>query len=389
MSGIAFENHGTHGSIEFTQELTAMTWEQTEKVTQRIVQLIREDRLDDVVVTVPGFSSLPDGVLACLLKIWKSMNENSRRLVLVTECHSLITELEGSGMLKHWKVLPNREVALKFLRVSESTGETSVGNNGSTTSTSGSSVAMASSSSGSDPFRFEDSRHYCLLQYNSTLDRLAWSDQEAVSNTAIQRYEAAKSMNLMVDLSDVRYINSGGIAGLVRMYKAAKKKQGQFAVVSPNSNVTSALRTSGLAKVWHIAEDREEAAYSMGVSQSALNEHRERKLLLTVSLLFALIAALALIPMFLKRESVMGVNSQLAALLLGAVAATTGIIGILRESGRRRYLSVLSAVVAMLVLSTLWFRGNPISFRKSLEDFRRAVDSQTADDGSETEMPQK
>jgi anti-anti-sigma factor len=388
MSGIAFENHGTHGSIEFTQELTSMTWEQTEKVTQRVVQLIREDRLDDVVVTIPGFTSLPDGVLACLLKIWKSMHENSRRLVLVSECKSLIAELESSGMLKHWKVLPNREVALKFLRVSESTSDAPAGNNGSTASVSASSGAAAASSS-TDPFRFEDSRHYCLLQCDSMLDRLSWSDQEAVSNAAIQRYEAAKSMNLMVDLSDVRYINSGGIAGLVRMYKAAKKKQGQFAVVSPNSNVTSALKTSGLAKVWNIAEDREEAAYSMGVSQSALNERRESKLLLTVSLLFATIAALALIPMFLKRESVLGVNSQLAGLLLGAVAATTGIIGMLRESGRPRYLSILSAAVSLLVLSTLWFRGNPISFRKSLEDFRRAVDSETADDGSEAARPQE
>jgi len=365
-----------------------MTWEQTEQVTQRIVQLIRDDRLDDVIVTVPGFSSLPHGVLACLLKIWKSMHEHARRLVVVTECPSLISELEASGMLKHWKVLPNREVALKFLRVSESTNETPAGHNGSNSSVSASSGATAASSA-TDPFRFEDSRHYCLLQCNPMLDKLSWSDQETVSNAAIQKYEAAKSVNLMVDLSDVRYINSGGIAGLVRMYKAAKKKQGQFAVVSPNSDVTTALKTSGLAKVWNITEDREEAAYSMGVSQSALNEHRERNLLLTVSLLFALIAALALIPMFLKRESVLGVNSQLAGLLLGAVAATTGIIGILRESGWRRYLSLMSAAVSLLVLSTLWFRGNPISFRKTLEDLRRAVDSETADDGSESDTPQK
>jgi hypothetical protein len=129
------------------------------------------------------------------------------------------------------------------------------------------------------------------------------------------------------------------------------------------------LKASGLTKVWSITEDREDSAYELGVSQAALVEKRERTLLVAVSLPCSLIAAAFLVPMFLKRASLLGVNSQLAALLLGSAAAATGLLGILKEDGFRRKLSIFATVVALLVLSTVWFNENPISFRKKLPDY--------------------
>jgi hypothetical protein len=73
--------------------------------------------------------------------------------------------------------------------------------------------------------------------------------------------------------------------------------------------------------------------------------------------------------MLFKRESVLGVNSQLAALLLSAASASTGILGILKEEGFRKKLSIFATVVSVLVLSTVWFKENPISFRKKLPDY--------------------
>ena len=159
------------------------------------------------------------------------------------------------------------------------------------------------------------------------------------------------------------------MAGLVRLWKATQKRQGQFSVVSPHEDVTSVLKTSGLARVWTITDTREEAAYALGVSESALVEKRERTLLVSVSVPFSIVAALALIPMFLKRETVLGVNSQLAALLLGSAALTTGLIALIKEDGIRRKLSAGAVLMSIMVLSTLVFRGNPISIFRSLQDF--------------------
>lgn len=364
MSGIAFENHEEYCCIEFSRDLASMTWEQTEKVTQKIIELIGASKHNTVIVSANGFSSLPDGVLGALLRVWKSLDERSRNLVLVTDSQSLINEIDNSGMLKFWRVMPSMEIALKSLRLSAPSVASGV------PAASRTSVGETSGGvSGSEPFRFEENKRYCLLHFSSVLDKLSWSDQEAVSNAAILQYEAAKAVNLMVDLSEIRYVNSGGIAGLVRIWKATQKKEGQFAVVSPNAEVTTALKASGLAKVWSITEDREEAAYGMGVSHAARVERREKNLLIAVCVPCAVIAGLALIPMFLKRESVLGVNSQLTALLLGSAAAATGLIGVLRESGWRRKISAAAVAVSLLVLSTLWFRENPINFRRRLADF--------------------
>jgi len=170
-------------------------------------------------------------------------------------------------------------------------------------------------------------------------------------------------------LSGIRYINSGGVAGMIRLWKSAQKRNGHFSVVCPHSDVLNVLKASGLTKVWSITEDREDSAYDLGVSQSAIAEERERTLLVMVSLPCALLAAAFLIPMFLKRESVLGVNSQLAALLMSSAAGATGLLGILKEQGFRRKLSIFSTIVALLVLSSVWFKENPISFRKKLPDY--------------------
>ena len=262
--------------------------------------------------------------------------------------------------------MPSRAAALAFLKL-EDTGELDLVKPGEKTSKNLSTDIKQSVST--EPFPFEAHKRYNGIQCDPLLSKLSWADLEAAVSAAISSFELAAAPNLLLDLSRLTYINSGVVAGLVRLWKATQKRQGQFSVVSPHEDVTSVLKTSGLARVWTITDTREEAAYALGVTESALVEKRERTLLVSVSVPFSIVAALALIPMFLKRETVLGVNSQLAALLLGSAALTTGLIALIKEDGIRRKLSAGAVLMSIMVLSTLVFRGNPISIFRSLQDF--------------------
>ena len=366
MSGLSFENHSSYCHLEFTDELHSMPWEQIEAATTRVLELIQKSSAGSIIVLAPTLSRLPDGLLACLLRIWKSLDSRSRNLIFVTESDAVKESLQISGLLEHWRIVPTKAAALAFLKL-EDTGELDLINPNPTSAKGVTNVNQEAASS--EPLPFEAYKRYNAIQCDPLLSKLSWADLEAAVSAAISNFELAAAPNLLLDLSRLTYINSGVVAGLVRLWKATQKRQGQFSVVSPREDVTSVLRTSGLARVWTITDTREEAAYALGVSQAARVEKRERTLLVAVSVPFSIIAALALIPMFLKRETVLGVNSQLAALLLGSAALTTGLIALIKEDGVRRKLSAGAVLLSIMVLSTLVFRGNPISIFRSLKDF--------------------
>lgn len=366
MSGFSFENHSSYCHLEFTDELQSMPWEQIEAATTRVLELIKKSSVGNFIVLAPTLTRLPDGLLACLLRIWKSLDSRTRNLIFVTESDTVKESLQISGLLEHWRVVPTKAAALAFLKL-EDTGELDL-INPQPVSVRGALNAKQESES-SEPFPFEAHKRYNAIQCDPMLSKLSWADLEAAVSAAISNFELAAAPNLLLDLSRLNYINSGVVAGLVRLWKATQKRQGQFSVVSPHEDVTLVLRTSGLARVWTITDTREEAAYALGVSQAARVEKRERTLLVAVAVPFSIIAALALIPMFLKRETVLGVNSQLAALLLGSAALTTGLIALIKEDGIRRKLSAGAVLLSIMVLSTLVFRGNPISIFRSLKDF--------------------
>jgi anti-anti-sigma regulatory factor len=237
MSGITLDRHEKYCGIEFTEQLREMTWDQTEAATSRILQMISESHLKNIIVTTPGLDVLPDGVLGVLLRIWKTLDPRTRKLIFVTESASVAAGLEASGLLQQWKVMKDRESAMAFLQL-EDTREIDVTHiqNSSTQKGRPSSDAsgVASSIGTSEPFTVENHNRYCLIRFHTLADKLGWSDQEAMTTAATVQYELAKAQNLMVDLSEIQYINSGGVAGMIRLWKACQKRNGQFSVVCPN-----------------------------------------------------------------------------------------------------------------------------------------------------------
>ena len=66
------------------------------------------------------------------------------------------------------------------------------------------------------------------------------------------------SQNTLVNLSDVSYIDSSGVASLVEGYQTAKKKNLQFGLIGVSGPAMSVLELARLDKVFPIYADIEE-----------------------------------------------------------------------------------------------------------------------------------
>lgn len=68
----------------------------------------------------------------------------------------------------------------------------------------------------------------------------------------------AKGRDVFVDLSEVRYIDSSGVASLVEAFQASKQKKTKFVLVSVNRAALRVLELARLDKVFTIHENLSE-----------------------------------------------------------------------------------------------------------------------------------
>lgn len=343
MSGLIFENHSDYCRLRYTSNLAEIDWPAVEQATRRLTEQLQDASTDKVLIDLSLLNELPTDLMAALIQTWQGLDDKQRRFVVVTSHEDVPQALESAGLTSQWQTKPSLSEGYAALGLSEQ------------------STTASTAGSPSDPMAFEDRKGYCSIQLDTALMSMSWSDVEAATSQVIEKLNSSKNTSVMVDLGTMDYINSGLIASLVRIWKAMKARKGQFSLVSPNEAVTEVLKTAGLWKLWSVVEKREEAVYDLGASKAAIAENRERRFLTLVSVSCAVVAALALAMMFGRRETGTAINSQLAALLLAAAALTTGLIAIFKESGIRRLLAALAVIVAIGVLSTLWFKDSPIS----------------------------
>jgi anti-anti-sigma factor len=222
-----------------------------------------------------------------------------------------------------------------------------------------------------EPFKIEQIRTYCRLEATPVVANMPWDGLEEATHSTIETIKSSGRSQLLVDLSQLESVRSGTTASLVRIWKSLDRKSRRFVVVSPHPRVRQELESAGLQKLWTIVNNREEAAYELGVSRSAEVEERELRILALAAFPCALLAVLATAMMFRDGKEAIQVNAQLAALLLGAVSLTVGIVSVLKDSGFRRLLSAFAIVVSLSVLATLFFERNAIGFPFSAEPARQ------------------
>ena len=69
-------------------------------------------------------------------------------------------------------------------------------------------------------------------------------------------------LNVLVDLRNVTYIDSGGLGALVASYVHVSRRGGRLKVLHPSARATKVLGISGLSEVFEIFETEEEAIQS-------------------------------------------------------------------------------------------------------------------------------
>ena len=356
MSGFVFEKHLQYCVLCFTPQLEAMTQQEVENATAVVPELVRDAFTRAVLVDLSRLQKIPAGLLPALVHAWKSIDGADRRFVVFATRPSIREEMKQTGLDGLWTVVDSADASIKALKVRDDAGDVidpathlDKGNG-------------AVSNSPDSPIRMQSLKLFHSVQFLPVGMTMNWHEVEAATNDVVRRLRESEHLSVMVDLSQMQMINSGLIASLVRIWKVMKERHGQFSLVSPNENVTEVLKTAGLWKLWSVVENREEAVYELGVSKAAIVERRERRFLILVAVQCSVIAALALIPMFLQQSEVMGINAQLTALLFASAAVATGLISVTKDSGIRRVVACIAVVLGILVLSSLAFEGSPVSF---------------------------
>lgn len=97
-----------------------------------------------------------------------------------------------------------------------------------------------------------------FIAIGGILDTLTTVELAEVLNPLI-----AQKNNILVDCSQLSYINSTGLALLIRYHIQGKRRGASFKIVNPASPVFEVMNMSGATKLLEIYEDKETALDSL------------------------------------------------------------------------------------------------------------------------------
>lgn len=102
-------------------------------------------------------------------------------------------------------------------------------------------------------YSIENKGHYTVIRLSGDVD---------LQYSPLAREQILKYLNdnhhVMVDLSEVKYIDSSGVASLVEGYQVAKSKQLQFGLVGVSESAMQVLQLARLDKVFPIHDSIDE-----------------------------------------------------------------------------------------------------------------------------------
>lgn len=81
--------------------------------------------------------------------------------------------------------------------------------------------------------------------------------------------------NLVLDMSEVKYVDSSGLSALLVGNREYNKNGGIFIISSPQEHVMKLIKISMLDKVFHIVDSIEEAAEAIFIHEIESKEEEE------------------------------------------------------------------------------------------------------------------
>jgi anti-sigma B factor antagonist len=100
---------------------------------------------------------------------------------------------------------------------------------------------------------------------------LVVDEGEREFRAAIDLLVAAGQLNILVDLSKVTYIDSGGVGALVAKYLHVSKRGGQLKLMHLSRRANRVLRTAKLVSVFEVFRDEAEAVRSFTLAPRLLS----------------------------------------------------------------------------------------------------------------------
>ena len=356
MSGYEIKSQSDYTEVKFETAVTEMSWTDLEAAGKSVSETLTAAAPAVVIVNLSALNALPEGFVAVLLRVWRSMDQSEQKLAVVATSENVHGDLKSAGLESMWPVADSLESAAGAVGVAAVPSAAADSDTAAADS-----KAAVEQPAGTAPFLFEQNRGYCSVQFSPVLMTLAWAEVESATTEVIEKLKASKSNSVMVDLGPMEIINSGLVASLVRIWKTMQEEKGQFSLASPNEMVTDVLKSAGLWKLWTVVDDREEAIYELGAGEVAEVENRERRILAYVAVPFSVMSAIALGVKYTGSTPLWNANTHILALLLAAAGAVTGIISLVKDKGGRRLLSLIAVLISGGILSSIWFNENPLA----------------------------
>ncbi len=88
---------------------------------------------------------------------------------------------------------------------------------------------------------------------------LVADDGDRVFTSHVTSLVAGGCLNLLIDLRNITYIDSGGIGALVAMYLHVRSRGGRFKLLCPSSRACRVLQITHLDHVFEVFEREEDA----------------------------------------------------------------------------------------------------------------------------------
>ncbi|MBT1442983.1 STAS domain-containing protein [Shewanella sp. JM162201] len=83
--------------------------------------------------------------------------------------------------------------------------------------------------------------------------------QTPTHRAALLKHMESGATSLVLDLTDVRYMDSSGLSVLVSVYKRSRELCGEVVLVSPSDGVRALIELTRLHQIFDIYEDRQAA----------------------------------------------------------------------------------------------------------------------------------
>ena len=114
-----FEDQRGFCSVQFNPVLMTMNWADVEAKTTEVIGKVQASKNNSVMVDLSNMDIINSGLVASLVRIWKTMKENSGQFSLVSPNDSVTDVLKTAGLWKLWTVVDDREEAVYELGAGE------------------------------------------------------------------------------------------------------------------------------------------------------------------------------------------------------------------------------------------------------------------------------